>query len=168
MLKRCPASTLGGHRSQVAANSRGYTFFLARAPRHCMGEEADMDSCVFPVAGGSRKEGGSLATVFRSCHSAVGPPSWPCPDPCFLCSFVFLQLYHSPFFGDESNKPILLPNEVGCPSLCHRRGGVTEALAPHGSRLCSTWVGAIILRTGAMWAIWVGGWWQGSLCPELT
>ncbi|KAM5227476.1 tuberin isoform 6-T6 [Ctenodactylus gundi] len=28
-------------------------------------------------------------------------------------SFVFLQLYHSPFFGDESNKPILLPNEVG-------------------------------------------------------
>ncbi|XP_070341329.1 tuberin isoform X16 [Equus asinus] len=25
--------------------------------------------------------------------------------------FVFLQLYHSPFFGDESNKPILLPNE---------------------------------------------------------
>ncbi|CAI9561842.1 unnamed protein product [Staurois parvus] len=25
-------------------------------------------------------------------------------------SFVFLQLYHSPFFGDESNKPILLPN----------------------------------------------------------
>nr|QBL95866.1 TSC2 [Capra hircus] len=26
-------------------------------------------------------------------------------------SFVFLQLYHPPFFGDESNKPILLPNE---------------------------------------------------------
>lgn len=26
-------------------------------------------------------------------------------------SFVFLQLYHSPFFGDDSNKPILLPNE---------------------------------------------------------
>ncbi|KAM8961640.1 tuberin isoform 2-T2 [Pelodytes ibericus] len=25
-------------------------------------------------------------------------------------SFVFLQLYHSPFFGDESNKPILVPN----------------------------------------------------------
>ncbi|XP_070617082.1 LOW QUALITY PROTEIN: tuberin [Erythrolamprus reginae] len=27
-------------------------------------------------------------------------------------SFVFLQLYHSPFFGDESNKPLLLPNEA--------------------------------------------------------
>ncbi|KAM6424527.1 tuberin isoform 4-T4 [Liasis olivaceus] len=27
-------------------------------------------------------------------------------------SFVFLQLYHSPFFGDESNKPLLLPNET--------------------------------------------------------
>uniref|UniRef100_A0A674G8K9 Tuberin n=1 Tax=Taeniopygia guttata TaxID=59729 RepID=A0A674G8K9_TAEGU len=26
-------------------------------------------------------------------------------------SFVFLQLYHSPFFGDENNKPLLLPNE---------------------------------------------------------
>ncbi|XP_051825456.1 tuberin isoform X3 [Antechinus flavipes] len=27
-------------------------------------------------------------------------------------SFVFLQLYHSPFFGDESNKPLLLPPET--------------------------------------------------------
>ncbi|XP_066496483.1 tuberin isoform X3 [Tiliqua scincoides] len=27
-------------------------------------------------------------------------------------SFVFLQLYHSPLFGDESNKPLLLPNET--------------------------------------------------------
>nr|XP_056722512.1 tuberin [Euleptes europaea] len=27
-------------------------------------------------------------------------------------SFVFLQLYHSPFFGDGSNKPLLLPNET--------------------------------------------------------
>ncbi|XP_060642483.2 tuberin isoform X5 [Anolis sagrei] len=27
-------------------------------------------------------------------------------------SFVFLQLYHSPFFGDETNKPLLLPNET--------------------------------------------------------
>lgn len=67
-----------------------------------------------------------------------------------FCSFVFLQLYHSPFFGDESNKPILLPNEVGWPSLCNRRGGVTEGLAPHGSRLCSTWAETIILRTGAL------------------
>uniref|UniRef100_A0A8C7L439 Tuberin n=1 Tax=Oncorhynchus kisutch TaxID=8019 RepID=A0A8C7L439_ONCKI len=25
------------------------------------------------------------------------------------CSFVFLQLYHSPFFGNEANKPLLLP-----------------------------------------------------------
>lgn len=74
-----------------------------------------------PVAGESHKEGGSLAVEFRSC-----------PDQCFLCSFVFLQLYHSPFFGDESNKPILLPNEVGRPSLCHSRGGVTEGLSPLG------------------------------------
>uniref|UniRef100_A0A6I8PHE2 Tuberin n=1 Tax=Ornithorhynchus anatinus TaxID=9258 RepID=A0A6I8PHE2_ORNAN len=27
-------------------------------------------------------------------------------------SFVFLQLYHSPFFGEEANKPLLLPNET--------------------------------------------------------
>lgn len=58
----------------------------------------------------------------------VGPPSWPCPDQCFPCSFVFLQLYHSPFFGDESNKPILLPNEVGWPAFCHSRGGVTGSI----------------------------------------
>lgn len=50
----------------------------------------------------------------------------PCSDQCFLCSFVFLQLYHSPFFGDESNKPILLPNEVGLPSLSHCGGVVTR------------------------------------------
>lgn len=56
---------------------------------------------------------------FKSWYSAggAGPPCWPRPDQGFLCSFVFLQLYHSPFFGDESNKPILLPNEVGPPSL---------------------------------------------------
>lgn len=33
--------------------------------------------------------------------------------PPLSLSFVFLQLYHSPFFGDENNKPLLLPNEVG-------------------------------------------------------
>lgn len=27
----------------------------------------------------------------------------------FFLSFVFLQLYHSPFFGNEANKPLLLP-----------------------------------------------------------
>lgn len=26
-----------------------------------------------------------------------------------VSSFVFLQLYHSPFFGNEANKPLLLP-----------------------------------------------------------
>lgn len=41
---------------------------------------------------------------------AVTPTQPSCLSPR---SFVFLQLYHSPFFGDESNKPILLPNEVG-------------------------------------------------------
>lgn len=28
---------------------------------------------------------------------------------CVSSSFVFLQLYHSPFFGNEANKPLLLP-----------------------------------------------------------
>lgn len=34
----------------------------------------------------------------------------PCLNSCSVsCSFVFLQLYHSPFFGNEANKPLLLP-----------------------------------------------------------
>uniref|UniRef100_A0A4W5KLM2 Tuberin n=1 Tax=Hucho hucho TaxID=62062 RepID=A0A4W5KLM2_9TELE len=37
-------------------------------------------------------------------------------------SFVFLQLYHSPFFGNEANKPLLLPksqvSECVCSSDC--------------------------------------------------
>lgn len=39
-------------------------------------------------------------------------------------SFVFLQLYHSPFFGNEANKPLLLPK--------------TQASAPPSPGLCST------------------------------
>lgn len=54
-------------------------------------------------------------------------------------SFVFLQLYHSPFFGDESNKPILLPNEVGGSSLPRRApwspaAGAQWAESPAGQR----------------------------------
>ncbi|XP_076998273.1 tuberin isoform X5 [Tamandua tetradactyla] len=45
--------------------------------------------------------------AFRSRAAASSAEKVPGINP----SFVFLQLYHSPFFGDESNKPILLPNE---------------------------------------------------------
>lgn len=49
---------------------------------------------------------------------------------------MFLQLYHSPFFGDESNKPILLPNEVGMPSFpC--RGPLEPGVGTVG---CQLWV----------------------------
>nr|KAF6356333.1 TSC complex subunit 2 [Myotis myotis] len=44
---------------------------------------------------------------FKSRAGAANAEKVPGINP----SFVFLQLYHSPFFGDESNKPILLPNE---------------------------------------------------------
>ncbi|XP_031209724.1 tuberin isoform X4 [Mastomys coucha] len=44
---------------------------------------------------------------FKSRAAASSAEKVPGINP----SFVFLQLYHSPFFGDESNKPILLPNE---------------------------------------------------------
>ena len=52
---------------------------------------------------------------------------------------MFLQLYHSPFFGDESNKPILLPNEVGGSSLPRRApwspaAGAQWAEPPAGQR----------------------------------
>lgn len=53
--------------------------------------------------------------------SPLGCDCWLRPHLSSLPrSFVFLQLYHSPFFGDESNKPILLPNEVGRSSLPYR------------------------------------------------
>ncbi|XP_040110078.1 tuberin isoform X7 [Oryx dammah] len=45
--------------------------------------------------------------VFKSRAGTSNTEKVPGINP----SFVFLQLYHSPFFGDESNKPILLPNE---------------------------------------------------------
>ncbi|XP_036052974.1 tuberin isoform X4 [Onychomys torridus] len=46
--------------------------------------------------------------TFKSRAAASSAEKVPGINP----SFVFLQLYHSPFFGDESNKPILLPNEA--------------------------------------------------------
>lgn len=45
--------------------------------------------------------------AFKSRAAASSTEKVPGINP----SFVFLQLYHSPFFGDESNKPILLPSE---------------------------------------------------------
>ncbi|XP_056391557.1 tuberin isoform X4 [Hyla sarda] len=44
--------------------------------------------------------------AFKNSTKATKAEKVPGIDP----SFVFLQLYHSPFFGDESNKPILVPN----------------------------------------------------------
>ncbi|XP_018417160.1 PREDICTED: tuberin isoform X2 [Nanorana parkeri] len=44
--------------------------------------------------------------AFKNSTKASKADKVPGIDP----SFVFLQLYHSPFFGDESNKPILVPN----------------------------------------------------------
>ncbi|XP_075035425.1 tuberin isoform X2 [Mixophyes fleayi] len=44
--------------------------------------------------------------AFKNSTKANKADKVPGIDP----SFVFLQLYHSPFFGDESNKPILVPN----------------------------------------------------------
>uniref|UniRef100_A0A8C2TD10 Tuberin n=1 Tax=Coturnix japonica TaxID=93934 RepID=A0A8C2TD10_COTJA len=45
--------------------------------------------------------------AFKSRTAATNAEKVPGINP----SFVFLQLYHSPFFGDENNKPLLLPNE---------------------------------------------------------
>uniref|UniRef100_A0A672V8U6 Tuberin n=1 Tax=Strigops habroptila TaxID=2489341 RepID=A0A672V8U6_STRHB len=45
--------------------------------------------------------------AFKSRTAASNAEKVPGINP----SFVFLQLYHSPFFGDENNKPLLLPNE---------------------------------------------------------
>lgn len=50
---------------------------------------------------------------------------------------MFLQLYHSPFFGDESNKPILLPNEVGGSPPCRPPGAQLQVHSGLGPRLGS-------------------------------
>ncbi|XP_058851777.1 tuberin isoform X1 [Acipenser ruthenus] len=42
-------------------------------------------------------------------------------------SFVFLQLYHSPFFGNESNKPLLLPKS----QLMDRTVKVLDQMPPY-------------------------------------
>uniref|UniRef100_A0A8L0DJ15 Tuberin n=1 Tax=Oncorhynchus mykiss TaxID=8022 RepID=A0A8L0DJ15_ONCMY len=43
------------------------------------------------------------------------------------CSFVFLQLYHSPFFGNEANKPLLLPKS----QLIDRAVKVLDQMPPY-------------------------------------
>ncbi|XP_029802286.1 tuberin [Suricata suricatta] len=67
--------------------------------------------------------------AFRSRAGASNAEKVPGINP----SFVFLQLYHSPFFGDESNKPILLPNEVGTQGAPGAWvGTLAEAPSPDG------------------------------------
>ncbi|XP_053326984.1 tuberin isoform X2 [Spea bombifrons] len=46
------------------------------------------------------------ADAFKNSTKSSKAEKVPGIDP----SFVFLQLYHSPFFGEESNKPTLVPN----------------------------------------------------------
>ncbi|KFO77103.1 Tuberin [Cuculus canorus] len=56
----------------------------------------------------SRREKRIERDAFKSRTAASNAEKVPGINP----SFVFLQLYHSPFFGDENNKPLLLPNET--------------------------------------------------------
>ena len=88
---------------------------------------------------------------------------------------MFLQLYHSPFFGDESNKPILLPNEVGGSPLPCRppwspAAGAQWGLQPSSQRpargeaspgqaLGCIWLGGAgggdFSALGSDWALWL-------------
>uniref|UniRef100_A0A673G1W9 Tuberin n=1 Tax=Sinocyclocheilus rhinocerous TaxID=307959 RepID=A0A673G1W9_9TELE len=47
--------------------------------------------------------------------------------PLSVGSFVFLQLYHSPFFGNEANKPLLLPKS----QLIDRAVKVLDQMPPY-------------------------------------
>lgn len=90
-------------------------------PQLPQAEQAGEGPRLCPRAGWSPWQGGGVGDGQVLCSSlGCGCPgqafTWV-PTVSSLCSFVFLQLYHSPFFGDESNKPILLPNEVGVASL---------------------------------------------------
>ncbi|XP_019368284.1 PREDICTED: tuberin isoform X2 [Gavialis gangeticus] len=93
----------------------------------CQGEDAKMTSAGSMSSssprspGGHRPRGYTISDsapsrrgkrierdAFKSRTAASNAEKVPGINP----SFVFLQLYHSPFFGDESNKPLLLPNET--------------------------------------------------------
>lgn len=103
---------------------------------------------------------GSGLRLERGQTELASTPTRPvAPDLASLSlpdSFVFLQLYHSPFFGDESNKPILLPNEVGAFSP-----------GPPGAWWGAPWAALALGYLGgehpSQTGIWLGlqGWWQG-------
>ncbi|KAE8579001.1 hypothetical protein XENTR_v10023871 [Xenopus tropicalis] len=60
---------------------------------------------------------------FKNSTKSTKAEKVPGIDP----SFVFLQLYHSPFFGDESNKPILVPNT----QTFERTMGLLDRIPPY-------------------------------------
>ncbi|XP_035260842.1 tuberin isoform X3 [Anguilla anguilla] len=55
-------------------------------------------------------------------------------------SFVFLQLYHSPFFGNEANKPLLLPKS----QLIDRAVKVLDQMPPYDTHK----IGVVFVGTG--------------------
>ncbi|KAF7659568.1 hypothetical protein LDENG_00296600 [Lucifuga dentata] len=96
-----PTSPSGGHRPRgefpTAASQPG--------PTSPSGGHRPRGHTISVSAPSSRKE---RRTDRDSYHSRPGASNTE--KICGLSpSFVFLQLYHSPFFGNEANKPLLLP-----------------------------------------------------------
>ncbi|KAM9819610.1 tuberin isoform 1-T1 [Syngnathus typhle] len=105
-----PISPSGGHRP------RGHTISVS--------------------APSSRRE---RRTERDSYHSRPGPSN--AEKMSGLCpSFVFLQLYHSPFFGNEANKPLLLPKT----QVIDRAVKVLDQMPPYDTHK----IGVIFVGTG--------------------
>lgn len=80
------------------------------------GEENGQRRVPRPIRAGQRGEGlrPEPQVSVQSPPTDAGGGGSKCllaPQPVLssFLSFVFLQLYHSPFFGNEANKPLLLP-----------------------------------------------------------
>lgn len=113
MPRRCQASTPGEPRLWAGLLNTLLGTWRLRP----WAEQAGVQVRVCSARGCRSPRSGQTFSGARGGLGLVGPSCQARPHQLSLRSFVFLQLYHSPFFGDESNKPILLPNEVGMLSL---------------------------------------------------
>ncbi|XP_063058708.1 tuberin [Engraulis encrasicolus] len=105
MRLECPAPAKPGPLSPSGHRPRGHTISVS-APSSRRERKMDRDAY-------HNRSGGPGSNAEKA--SGLSP------------SFVFLQLYHSPFFGNEANKPLLLPKS----ELIDRAVKVLDQMPPY-------------------------------------